>query len=71
MKKFIGWLIIVAVFGGIFIYSVGTDGLIDALIAFFGAFALAALLVLAVALILPHGTETFMDIIREIREGEE
>lgn len=71
MKKLIGWLIIIAVFGGIFFYSVGTEGLIDAAIGFVGAFALAALLILAVALIMPHGLETFRDIIREIREGEE
>lgn len=68
MKKLIGWLIIVAVFGGIFFYSVGTSGLIDAVIGLIGAFALVALLILAVALIMPHGFETLRDIIREFME---
>lgn len=71
MKKLIGWLIIAAVFGGIFLYSAGTDGLIDAVIGFVVALAILALLTLAVALIMPHGFETLSGIIKELRGGEE
>lgn len=71
MKKLIGWLIIAAVFGGIFLYSVGTDGLVSAVIGFVGALAITALMAIAVALIMPHGFETLRDIIRELRGGEE
>ena len=71
MKKLIGWLIIVAIFGGLFFYYVATDGLIAAVIPFVGAFALTALLTLAIALIMPDGFETLRGIIKELRGGEE
>lgn len=70
MKKLIGWLIIVSIYGGVGFYYAKTDGLISAVVGFAGAFAFVALVALALALIMPDGMETLKGIIRDLRGGE-